>query len=139
IAIWTGSLSETLRVRLLSMAQARQAPAIASGPRRSARDRLACQESTTAPAAIAAMPRAIRRSKFSRKTNQATRTVATDSRLSKSEVEAALLRDKPIINRTGPTTRPQGPPAKRLLLAAIGHLLSWFYRLTMKHRVLTSS
>ena len=51
-AICTGSAAESLRVRLLSMPQARQAPAISKRRRDRGRPRPPCQDSSTAPARI---------------------------------------------------------------------------------------
>src|SRR5262245_65994553 len=75
------SSSETFRVRLLSIAQARQAARISSVGARS--PTLACgvHDSTTAPPAIAIIPSAILRSTFSRKTIQASNAVNTPSAL----------------------------------------------------------
>src|SRR5215467_12311671 len=65
IAICTGSAWEILRVRLLSMAQARHAPAMASGPKNPPAVGAPPVLSVSPPATIAAIPRAMRRSKFS--------------------------------------------------------------------------
>ena len=106
-AIWKGSDNDTLRVKLLSMAQHRQAPKIASGGQTDFTESNPDHESTTAPVIIAAIPRAIRLSKFSRKTNQARSAVRTPSALSRSEAVEAVVPDKPHMRRTGPATPPK--------------------------------
>jgi hypothetical protein len=100
------SASDTLRVRLLSMPQARQAPSTASAgsklPNRASADQL----STRAPATIASMPSAMRRSKFSLKANQASSAVKTPSALSSSEAPEAGMPESPNISSTGPPIPP---------------------------------
>src|SRR5437660_12880141 len=71
IAICTGSPPETFRVRLLSVAQARHAPKIAIAPHGAPAVGRPVHDSTTPPAVINAIPAAIRLSKFSLHTNQA--------------------------------------------------------------------
>lgn len=66
-----------------------------------------CQLSKTPPATMASIPSAMRRSKFSRKTNHTSRAVKTPSKLSSSDDEAAGVFFKPSINKTGPKTPPK--------------------------------
>src|SRR5262245_50067315 len=101
-----GSLSETLRVKLLSSAQARHAPTTDKGPTRLVKLGPRCHDRITAPATILAMPRAIRLSKFSRNTNQGTSAVNTTSILSSTDADEAGVLVRPNINSTGPTTPP---------------------------------
>src|SRR5690606_35551522 len=91
-AMKTASDADTLRVRLLSIAQHRQAAAIINGPNHS----MACafpsgHDSTTPPATISSMPATMRRSAFSRNTSHAITAVNTASRLSKGEAAEALV------------------------------------------------
>src|ERR1700722_6939222 len=62
---------------------------------------------------MAIIPRRIRRSKFSRKTNQANKAVSTPSKLRSKEVLEAGGVVKPIISKIGPTTPPEkmAPPS----------------------------
>ena len=106
-AIWKGSDNDTLRVKLLSMAQHKQAPRIASGGQTDFTESNPDHDSTTVPATIAAMPRAIRLSKFSRKTNQARSAVRTPSALRRSEAVEAVVPNKPHMRSTGPATPPK--------------------------------
>src|ERR1700716_84783 len=113
-AINIGSLPDTLRVRLLSIAQQRQAALTSSAPRDIPPNPSDPLESTTLPATIAAIPHAIRQSKFSRKINHASPAVKADSRFrSKDAVDAAMV-TKPDIKRMGPKM-----PPKRI--AALSH------------------
>src|ERR1700687_4753219 len=113
-AIRIGSLAETLRVRLLSIAQQRQAALTSNAPRDTPPNPPGPMESTTLPATIVAMPHAIRQSKFSRKTNHASPAVSADSRFrSKDAVDAGVV-NKPDIKRMGPKI-----PPKRI--AALSH------------------
>src|SRR6202171_1177741 len=106
-AIRIGSLAETLRVRLLSIAQQRQAALTSSAPVDTPPNPPGPTESTTLPAIIAAMPKAIRQSKFSRKTNHASPAESADSRLrSKDAVDAAVV-TRPDIKRMGPRMPPK--------------------------------
>src|SRR6516165_5990695 len=106
-AMKIGSFAEILRVRLLSTAQHRHAPATASAP-----DELVSptppegQASTTPPALMSAMPSTIRRSAFSWNTTQARSAVSTASRLSSSDASAADARVSPYIRSVGPSTPP---------------------------------
>src|SRR3546814_15319958 len=63
-AIQVASVRETLRVKLLSMPHAKQAPSTANAGQIPAKRASPGQLSTSAPATIATMPSAIRRSKF---------------------------------------------------------------------------
>src|SRR3546814_6069152 len=85
IAICTGSALLSLRVRLLSMPQARHAPAIAKIPAPPPFGPPPRQDNKSAPPRIAAAPTNSRLSTFSRKTSQAIASVARPSRLSSSE------------------------------------------------------
>ena len=59
------------------------------------------QESTRPPTTIKVMPAAMRRSKFSRKTNQAKSAVKTASRLSSNALTDAGVETRPSISNTG--------------------------------------
>lgn len=107
-AIQVASVSDTLRVRLLSIPQAKQAPRTASIGHSPANCASPGQLKTTAPATIAPMPSAIRLSKFSLKTNQASSAVNTPSAFSRREAPDAGMPVNPIISSTGPTM----PPAR---------------------------
>ena len=107
-AIQVASVSDTLRVTLLSIPQAKQAPRIASVGHSPANRASPGQLKTTAPATMAPMPSAIFRSKFSLKANQASRAVNTPSAFSRSEAPDAGMPVSPIIRSTGATM----PPAK---------------------------
>src|SRR5690606_37028115 len=74
-AIHVASESDTLRVKLLSRPQAKHAPRMASAGHDPAKRASPGQLNTTAPATIATMPSAIRRSKFSLNTTHAKRAV----------------------------------------------------------------
>ncbi len=63
-------------------------------------------ERATAPKTISAMPKAIRRSKFSRKTNQAISVVKTRSAFSRRDAAEAGMRVSPHMSSTGPTMPP---------------------------------
>jgi hypothetical protein len=102
-AICTGSLPESVRVRLLSIAQARQAPAMARAPQAKPTP---LHDSTTPPATIATAPTKMRRSTLSRKTVHAMTRVSTLSRLSSSAADAAGVAASPVISSTGPTAPP---------------------------------
>ena len=106
-AICTGSPADTFRVKLLSMPQARQAPAMANVPQAGSPVGLPAHDSTTPPAVMQAMPTAMRRSKFSRKTNQASSAVNTPSRFNSSEASAAGVVASPTIRSIGPNTPPK--------------------------------
>ena len=108
MAIQEASASATLRVRLLSIAQAKQAPNTArAGHRRSNSTALSSgQARTTAPATIASMPITIRASKFSLNTNQASSAVNTASALSSSDTPEAGIAARPVNRSTGPSIPP---------------------------------
>src|SRR3954464_11579519 len=55
-AIWSGSLADTFCVRLLSIAQQRQAAATSSGPARPPHSSRPCHASRAPPAPIALIP-----------------------------------------------------------------------------------
>src|SRR6202030_4589009 len=97
---------ETLRVRLLSIAHARQAPAIASGPAKPPARSEGRVDRITPPATIRAIPAAIRRSKFSLNANHANKAVRTPSRLRVNDAEAESVIRRPYINRNGPMAPP---------------------------------
>ena len=99
----SGSPSESLRVRLLSSAQPRHAPAMAADRGRLVEGRPPCQDRTRPPSAIAAMPTTIRPPNSRRKTIQARSTVSTPSRLSSNDADEAALR----------RGRPSAGPARR--------------------------
>ena len=105
IAVSTGSAEDNFRVRLLSMPQARQAAAISTAPVSTSMPRPR-QERIAAPPRIAKAPSNSRRSTFSRKTSQAMPIVKRPSRLSSSEPEAASVRARPSISKSGPKTPP---------------------------------
>lgn len=114
-AIQVGSANDTLRVRLLSNPQARQAPSTASvGPVAVGSDAatgLVGQVRTVAPARIASMPSATRLSKFSRKTNHASIAVKIASALSSSDAPDPAIRVSPTISSTGAITPPAATAA----------------------------
>src|SRR5438093_6054170 len=89
-AMAMASLAEIFRVRLLSIAQQRHAPAISSAPREIPNSP-GVHESMSPPMTMRAMPAAMRQSKFSRNTNHANRAVNTASRLSSSELTDAAV------------------------------------------------
>ena len=107
MAICTGSPAETFCVRLLSIPQQRHAPETASGPANPPHDKRPSHERTMPPATIASIPSAIRRSKFSRKTNHAMSAVNTPSRLSRREAPDAGVRVRPIMSINGASTPPK--------------------------------
>src|ERR1700722_4496462 len=86
IAICRGSAAETLRVRLLSIAQQKQAPTIAIAPHEKPTASPELNERSTPPVTMEIIPSKIRRSKFSRNTHQASDAVKTPSRLINKEV-----------------------------------------------------
>ena len=101
------SLIEILRVRLLSIAHARQAAAIAEGPTMPPARTAEPVDRTTPPATISAMPAAIRRSKFSLNANQANRAVMTPSKFKISDAEAESVICSPYMSRYGPMAPPK--------------------------------
>lgn len=107
-AIQVASAKDTLRVRLLSIPHAKQAPSTTKAGKAPAKRASPGQLRTTAPVAMAAMPKAIRRLKLSLNTTQASNAVNTPSAFkSKAAPDAGML-FSPNINRTGPTI----PPAR---------------------------
>src|SRR5688572_19310441 len=99
------------------MPHARHAPSIATDGHHSAKRSWPGQLRITAPATIAAIPNAMRRSKFSRNANHASSAVNTPSAFNSSEVPAADIRVSPNISSTGAIT----PPA---VIAAASHSIS---------------
>ena len=121
IATNEASVSETLRVRLLSIAHARQAPSTASAGQTRPIEASPCQLSTSVPATISTMPNATRLSTFSRNTNQASSAVSTPSMFSSSEAVAAGIAASPVISSTGPSTPPASvAPASQPHSARVG-------------------
>ena len=84
-----GSAEDTLRVRLLSIAQQKHAPQMASAPQEILSSRCGCHESKTPPPRMAIIPAKIRRSKFSLNTNHASNAVSTPSRFRSNDAEEA--------------------------------------------------
>ena len=95
------SLRAILRVRLLSRPQKRQAPRTAIAGHGLPSSAPFGMLSRTAPATIAIMPSAMRRSKFSRNTNQASSAVKTPSAFNRRDAPEAGMLESPTINRTG--------------------------------------
>src|SRR5206468_8154386 len=95
------SASDSLRVRLLSIAHARQAAKTASADQEAPKRASPGQLRMMAPATIATIPSAMRRSKFSRNANQARRAVNTLSALSSSDAPDAGIPASPNMSRTG--------------------------------------
>jgi hypothetical protein len=106
IASQEASVSDTLRVRLLSMAQQRQAAITSSAGHASARSTCPGHASNAPPATMASMPKATRRSTFSRNTIHASNAVKTASAFSSSEAVEAGIAASPSISSTGPATPP---------------------------------
>ena len=112
----SASEAETLRVRLLSTAQHKQANATARGPTQDCSTLDACpdgHDKTMPPAIIASMPTTILRSAFSLNTIHASTAVSTGSRLSINDAVAPLVRVNPSIRATGPRIPPNtiAPPS----------------------------
>src|SRR5881396_4012704 len=105
-AILTESPAEILRVRLLSSAQHKQAPATASAGHEVATSPVR-QPSTAPPQTIRDIPSTKRRSKFSRNTNQARRAVNTLSRFKRSDTDEAELAARASIRSAGPMMPPE--------------------------------
>jgi len=112
-AIVTGSPADILRVRLLSIAQARQAAATNKAPVLTPPNAPGSSETSAPAATISSMPSAMRRSKFSRNTNHAISAVNAPSRLRSSDAVAADAAPgttpRPCISSTGPATPPHIP------------------------------
>src|SRR5450830_32321 len=106
-AIQVASLSETLRVRLLSRPQARQAPNTASVGQSCSGLVRSGQLRTTAPTTMASMPTAMRLSTFYLNANQASKAVNTPSALSSRDADADGMPVSPTISNTGASTPPQ--------------------------------
>ena len=106
-AMKSASDAETLRVRLLSMAHAKQAPTKASGPRNEAEEAPLGHAKTSPPTTINSMPVTIRRSVLSRNTNHASTAVSTDSRFKNKDAVEAVVCARPTIRRSGPSTPPK--------------------------------
>lgn len=106
MAIWTGSLADSFRVRLLSMPQLRHAATTSRLPA-SRRKPSPVHESRAAPARMATAPNSKRRSTFSWKMTQAMTIVARPSTFSSSEPADALVMERPSINSSGPSTPPK--------------------------------
>ena len=104
-AITIASFADTLRVRLLSIAQHRHAPTISSAPTGTPAA-AGFHDSSTPPATIATMPRNTCRSTFSRNTTHAITAVSTPSRFSSSALVAAGVLASPSISSAGPATPP---------------------------------
>jgi hypothetical protein len=106
-AMIRASAPETLRVRLLSSAHARQADATNKEPKievgAAACDR---QANRVPPATMARSPAMTRGLVASRKAIQARSAVNTVSRFNRSEAVAASRRRRPVINSTGAITPP---------------------------------
>ena len=122
-AIQVASASASLRVRLLSMAHARQAASIASAGQLPVKLRSFDQLNIKAPLTMKAMPKAMRRSKFSLKTNHAKIAVNTASVLSSRETPEAGIETKPHMSKTGARI----PPA---IMAPANHMFSTRFNLT---------
>ncbi len=118
IAMRTGSAADSLRVRLLSMPQARQAIAI-NIPPISSRTSCPCHDRATAPASMAAAPSRSRRSTFSRNTSHAMPMVASASRLSSNEPEEAVVWLRPSISSSGPAIPPNNTTAASQGISAL--------------------
>src|SRR3546814_13280653 len=113
IAICTGSALLSLRVRLLSMPQARHALAIAKIPAPPPFGPPPRQDNKSAPPSIAAAQTNRRMSTFSRKTNQAIASDATHSRLRSSHTDEAGVYDSPATHTRGPNPPPRPPTRPR--------------------------
>ena len=121
IASQVASVSDTLRVRLLSKPHAKHAPKIANEGKRCAKPTSFDQLNTTAPATINTMPMKIRASNCSLNTNQANSAVNTASALSNSEAFAAGKCVKPHINNTGASTPPNSTAPTNHLTSCVGN------------------
>lgn len=116
-AINSASEADTLRVRLLSMAQHKQAIETRAVPAA-----LDCaiasdgQPNATPPATMASIPKTMRRSAFSLNTTHAMTAVSTASRFNKSDAVDPLVDSNPNISATGPRT-----PPKKIAPRSHGH------------------
>src|SRR6267378_6073414 len=122
-AINMASPADTLRVRLLSMAQHRHARTIKAKPGEAPPCPPGVHASIKPPATMQNIPAVTRRSKFSWNRNQARSAVKAPSRFSRSDAVDAALVTNPYVRATGPTTPPrtmapesqiQSPPRGRL-------------------------
>ena len=111
-AMKSASDAETLRVRLLSMAQAKQAPTKASGPTNEAEEGPVGHANTSPPMTINNMPTTIRRSVLSRNTTHASTAVSTDSRFKNNDAVEAAVCASPTISNSGPNTPPKAMAPK---------------------------
>ena len=105
-AIQVASAKDTLRVRLLSIPHARQAPKTARAGKAVENWASPGQLITIAPITMVIMPSATRGSKFSRNANHAKSAVNTPSAFSSKDAPDAGILVNPNIKRTGPTTPP---------------------------------
>ena len=122
-ATQVASVSDTLRVRLLSTPHAKHAPSTASAGHNPENAAFFGQARIAAPATMAAMPSAMRRSKFSLKANQARRAVNTLSALSNSEAPEADMPLKPTMSSTGPIMPPDRiAPASQIRVCRAWHV-----------------
>src|SRR5713226_3732624 len=99
-------VSDTLRVRLLSIPHERHAPSTARAGHRPAKRASPGQLRTVAPATMSTIPNAMRRSKFSFNTNHANSAVNTPSAFKRREAPDAGIPVNPSMSSTGPTTPP---------------------------------
>ena len=99
-AIQVASVSDTLRVRLLSTAHARHAPSIDNAGHNAVKWISSGQLRIAAPARMTAIPSAMRQSKFSLNANQARSAVNTPSAFNRSEAPDAGVRVSPSISNT---------------------------------------
>ena len=103
-------------MKLLSIAQQKHAPTIANAPHEKPVTLPGFHDSSRPPVRMAIIPRKIRRSKFSRNTNQASNAVNTPSRLSNKELLEAGVVVRPTISKTGATT-----PRREFLRSAMAN------------------
>lgn len=106
-AICNASLADILRVRLLSIAQQAQAPAIAKAPHGKAAFSCFGHDNSRLPRTMQTIPIKIRLSKCSLNMNQANVAVSTLSRLSNSEAMEAGVDSSPCMSNAGPSMPPE--------------------------------
>ena len=99
-------MSAILRVRLLSSPQQKQAASTASAGQGLPSSAPSGTLISTAPAMMAIIPSATRRSTFSRKTNHASSAVKTPSAFSRREAPDAGMFESPNISSTGAAIPP---------------------------------
>lgn len=117
LAMKSASDAETFRVRLLSIAQHKQATPTNTGPAQSKELEVwPGHDSTTPPATMATMPHTKRLSALSLKTSQAMVAVKTASRFSKRDALDPLVLVRPNIKAKGPNT-----PPNRMAPSSQGH------------------